>query len=62
MSSRLLVKDKELIKLKEDNKLLIKQIRERKQKKIREIIPQVCYYYYYNSYLLCLHVCNYRIS
>jgi len=44
MSSQLLVKEKELIKLKEDNKLLAKQFKERKQKKIAEILPQVCYY------------------
>ena len=44
MSSQLMVKEKELTKLKEDNKLLVKQFRDRKEKKRRETIPQVCYY------------------
>jgi len=43
MSSQLMVKEKELTKLKEDNKLLVKQFRDRKEKKRRETIPQVCY-------------------
>ena len=43
MSSQLMVKEKELAKLKEDNKLLVKHIRDRKEKKRRETIPQVCY-------------------
>ena len=43
MSSQLMVKEKELVKLKEDNKLLVKQFRDRKEKKRRETIPQVCY-------------------
>jgi len=37
-----MVQKKELIALKEDKKLLVKQFRERKEKKRREIIPQVC--------------------
>jgi len=44
--SQLLVKERKLTKLKEDNKLLVKQFRERKEKKRRETIPQVCFYYY----------------
>ena len=44
LSARLMMKEKELMKLKEDNKLLVKQFRERKEKKIRETIPQVCHY------------------
>ena len=44
MSSQLMVKEKELTKLKEDNKLLVKQFRVRKEKRRRETIPQVCYY------------------
>ena len=44
MSSLLMVKEKELTKLKEDNKLLVKQFRDRKEKKRRETIAQVCYY------------------
>ena len=44
MSSQLMVKKKELTTLKEDNKLLIKQFRDRKEKERREIIPQVYYY------------------
>jgi len=43
MSSQLMVKEKELKKLKEDNKLLVKQFRDTKEKKKRETIPQVCY-------------------
>ena len=39
-----MVKEKELTKLKEDNKLLVKQFRERKDKRRRETIPQVCSY------------------
>jgi len=38
------MKDKELTKLKEDNKLLVKQFRERKDKRRRETIPQVSSY------------------
>ena len=45
MSSQLMVKEKELTKLKTDNKLLVKQFRERKEKR-RETIAQVCYYLY----------------
>ena len=41
MSSQLMVKEKELKKLKEDNKLLVKQFRDRKKKR-RETIAQVC--------------------
>ena len=44
LSAQLMIKEKELIKLKEDNKLLVKKFRERKEKKIRETIPQVCHY------------------
>ena len=44
MSSQLMVKEKELTKLKEDNKLLVKQLGGRKEKRRRETIPQVCYY------------------
>ena len=44
MSSQLMIKEKEITKLKEDNKLLVKQFRDRKEKKIRETIAQVCYY------------------
>ena len=44
MSSQLMVKEKELTKLKEDNKLLVKQFRDRKEKRRRETIAQVCYY------------------
>ena len=44
MSSQLMVKEKELTKLKEDNKLLVKQFRDRKEKRRRETISQVCYY------------------
>ena len=44
MSSQLMVKEKELIKLKEDNKLLVKQFGDRKEKRRRETIAQVCYY------------------
>ena len=44
MRSQLMVKEKELTKLKEDNKLLVKQFRERKEKRRREAIAQVCYY------------------
>jgi len=39
-----MMKEHEIAKLKEDNKLLIKQFRERKGKKRREAIPQVCFY------------------
>jgi len=39
-----MMKEKELKKQKEDNKLLVKQIRERKDVKRRETIPQVCSY------------------
>ena len=44
MGSQLMVKEKELTKLKEDNKLLVKQFRDRKEKRRRETIAQVCYY------------------
>ena len=44
MSSQLMMKENELTKVKEDNKLLVKQFRDRKEKKRRETIPQVCYY------------------
>ena len=44
MSSQLMVKDKEIKKLKEDKKLLVKQFRDRKDKKKTETIAQVCYY------------------
>ena len=43
MNSQLIVKEQELTKLKEDNKLLAKQFRDRKKKR-RETIAQVCYY------------------
>ena len=43
MSSQLMIKDKEIKKLKEDKKLLVKQFRDRKEKR-RETIAQVCYY------------------
>jgi len=39
-----MMKEKEITKLKEDNKLLVKQFRERKGKRKRETIPQVCSY------------------
>ena len=42
-SSQLMMKDNELAKLKEDNKLLMKKIWERKDTKRTETIPQVCY-------------------
>ena len=42
MSSQMMVKEKELTKLKEDNKLLVKQFRGRKEMKRRETIPEVC--------------------
>ena len=41
MSSQLMVKEKELTKLKENNKLLVKQFGDKKK---GEIILQVCYY------------------
>ena len=44
MNSQLMVKEKELTKLKEDNKLLVKHLRDRKKKKRRETIAQVCFY------------------
>jgi len=44
MSSQLMVKEKELKKFKEDNKLLVKQFRDREEKTRRETIPQVCCY------------------
>ena len=44
MSSQLMIKDKEIKKLKEDKKLLVKQFRDRKEKRRRETIAQVCYY------------------
>ena len=43
-TSQLMMKDNELTKLKEDNKLLMKKIWERKDKKRTETIPQVCSY------------------
>ena len=43
-SSQLMVKDKEIKKLKEDKKLLVKQFRDRKDTKRTETIAQVCYY------------------
>ena len=55
MSSQLMIKEKELTKLKENNKLLVKQFRDRKKKR-RETIAQVCYYKYGSSYLLYSHV------
>ena len=42
MNSQLTVKEKELTKLREDNKLLVKQFRDRKEKRRRETIAQVC--------------------
>ena len=42
LTTQLMMKEKEVTKLKEDNKLLVKQFRERKDKKRRETIPQVC--------------------
>ena len=42
MISQLMMKENELTKLKEDNKLLVKQFRERKDRKRKETIPQVC--------------------
>ena len=44
ITSQLMVKEKELTKLKEDNKLLVKQFRDRKEKKRRGTIAQVCCY------------------
>ena len=44
ITSQLMMKENELTKVKEDNKLLVKQFRERKDRKRREIIPQVCSY------------------
>jgi len=44
MTTQLMIKEKELTSLKEDNKLLVKQFREKKDKKRRETIPQVCSY------------------
>ena len=43
-TSQLMMKDNELTKLKEDNKLLMKKVWERKDKKTTETIPQVCSY------------------
>ena len=52
MSSQLMIKEKELAKLKEDNKLLVKQIRGTKNRR-RETISQVhCSYVYSSSYIL----------
>ena len=56
MSSQLMMKENELAKVKEDNKLLVKQFTDRKEKKRIETIPQVCYYQYGSSYLLYSHV------
>jgi len=42
LTSELMVKDKELTKLKGDNKFLMKKVWERKDKKRTETIPQVC--------------------
>ena len=44
MGSQLMVKEKELAQFKEDNKLLVKQFRDRKEKRRRETIAQVCYH------------------
>ena len=41
MSLQLMVKDKEIKKLKEDKKLLVKQFRDRKEKRRKETIAQV---------------------
>jgi len=43
-TSQLMMKEHEVAKLKEENKLLVKQFRENKDKKRRETIPQVCFY------------------
>ena len=43
-SSQLMVKEQELSKLKEDNKLLVKQFTERKKRRRRETIAQVHVY------------------
>lgn len=50
MSSQLMVKEEELTKLKKDYKLLVKYFGDRKVKKRREAIIQVCYYWYGSSY------------
>ena len=42
--SRLMVMEKELTKLKEDNKLLMKHSRDKKDEKKGETKIQVCYY------------------
>jgi len=44
MTTQLMMKEKELTKHKEDKKLLVKQFRERKDKRRRETVPQVCSY------------------
>ena len=44
ITSKLMMKEKEVAKLKEDNKLLLKQFRERKDKRRKETIAQVCPY------------------
>ena len=43
-TSQLMMKDDELTKIKENNKLLMKKIWERKDKKRTETIPRVCSY------------------
>ena len=44
LNSQLMMKEEELASLREDNKLLIKHFRERKDKQMREVltVPQVC--------------------
>ena len=39
-----MMKEHEVAKLNKDNKLLVKQFRERKDKKRKEAISQVCFY------------------
>lgn len=43
MGSQLMINEKELTKLKKDNMQVVKAFRDRKDKKSRKILPQVCY-------------------
>ena len=59
MSSTLTVKEKELTKYKEDQKLLIKRLRNIQGKRT-VTVPQVCYCY--NNTSCYVHICIFNVT
>ena len=63
MSSRLTLKEKELLKQKEDNRLLLKRLKSRQERSV-DTVTEVCMLYIATTigfYAYTFH-CNYRVG